>query len=143
VDVITIATGMASVRLTAARAVPARAWWRARSRVAMRTATGRRAANRAAARRANGETRRTPAAVAIVPPISSTGFVPARPRPTKPTASNPAATVVDRWMGWGLGGRPERASVTGTRATTRAGHHAAAVAARTVSPMGATTVHQG
>ena len=45
-----------------------------------------------------------------------------------PAAINSAATMAEWCAGFGLGGRAERASMTGTRATARPGHQAAAVA---------------
>ena len=48
-----------------------------------------------------------------------------------PTAISAAAAIAAWRAGLGFGGRPESASMTGRRATVRAGHQAAAVAART------------
>ena len=49
-------------------------------------------------------------------------------RPPIPATINTAATIAEWCAGFGLGGRAERARVTGTRATARPGHQAAAVA---------------
>ena len=48
-----------------------------------------------------------------------------------PTAISTAAAIAERCAGFGLGGRPESASMTGRRATVRPGHQAAAVAPTT------------
>ena len=48
-----------------------------------------------------------------------------------PTAISTAAAMAEWRAGLGLGGRAERASTTGTRATVRPGHQAATVAPRT------------
>ncbi len=50
-----------------------------------------------------------------------------------PAAINTAARMAEWCAGFGLGGRAESASVTGTRATARPGHQAAAVAPRTAT----------
>ena len=50
-----------------------------------------------------------------------------------PAAINSAARMAEWCAGFGRGGRAERASVTGTRATARPGHQAAAVAPRTAT----------
>ena len=50
-----------------------------------------------------------------------------------PAAINTTATTAEWCAGFGLGGRAERARVTGTRATARPGHQAATVAARTAT----------
>ena len=52
-------------------------------------------------------------------------------RQPMPTAMSTAAAMAEWRAGLGLGGRAESASTTGTRATARAGHQAAAVAPRT------------
>ena len=54
-------------------------------------------------------------------------------RQPMPIAIRAAAATAEWRAGLGLGGRPERASVTGTRATARPGHQAAAVAPRTAT----------
>ena len=50
-----------------------------------------------------------------------------------PAAISTTATIAEWRAGFGLGGRAERARVTGTRATARPGHQAAAVAQRTAT----------
>ena len=52
-------------------------------------------------------------------------------RQPMPTAISTAAAMAEWRAGLGLGGRPESASTTGTRATARPGHQAAAVAPMT------------
>ena len=49
-------------------------------------------------------------------------------RQPMPTAISAAAAIAEWRAGLGLGGRPESASVTGSRATVRPGHQAAAIA---------------
>ncbi len=49
----------------------------------------------------------------------------------------------ERWTGWGRGGRADSASMTGMRATARAGHQALAVAAPTASTRLVTMTHSG
>ena len=51
-------------------------------------------------------------------------------RQPMPTAISAAAAIAEWRAGLGLGGRPESASVTGSRATVRPGHQAAAMAPR-------------
>ena len=60
-----------------------------------------------------------------------------------PAAIATVAMIVEWCVALGLGGRAERASVTGMRATARPGHHAAAVAPRTATKTIATSSVQG
>ena len=52
-------------------------------------------------------------------------------RQPMPTAISAAAAIAEWRAGLGFGGRPESASMTGSRATVRPGHQAAAIAPRT------------
>src|SRR5688500_7690251 len=86
----------------------------------------------------------TPATVATVPTLISTGLPPpAASNEARPTATRATAVVAERCVGWGAGGRSDRALVTGTRATERAGHHAAAVAVAVTATIVAATSHHG
>ena len=141
----TIATGIPSARLIAARAAPERAWYRPRSRSASRGATGNRDADPASARIATGLRSSTPRTTARVPARMSSAFVqssdvssatpPASPGRRRPRRRSSAATAAERCAGVGRGGRPDSANTVGMRAIVRAGHHAAPVAASTASAM--------
>ena len=75
-----------------------------------------------------------PRIVARIPAMMSSGVL--RSESTRlpiPAAISTTATIAEWCAGFGLGGRAERARVTGTRATARPGHQAAAVAARTAT----------
>ena len=75
-----------------------------------------------------------PRIVARIPATMSGGvFRLESTRLPTPAAINTTATIAEWCAGFGLGGRAERASVTGTRTTARPGHQAAAVAPTTAT----------
>ena len=62
---------------------------------------------------------------------------------TTPAAISTAAAIAAWRAGRGLGGRPESASITGTREAVRPGHHAAPAAPTTARSAAATTSPHG
>ncbi len=88
-----------------------------------------------------------------MPPMMSSGFGSVlRPGPelgwtsasrTRPTARSRPPRAAKRCVGWGRGGRPDRAATIGTRAADRAGHQAAATAVRTARARAVPMAHHG
>ena len=143
-ELMMIAAVIPRARLIAAGAAPERAWWRARSRSASRTATGARRPGVASARMASGLMNKIPRVIATAPAMISGGrFWLPRARQATPATIIRAASRAGRRAGRGRGGRADRASVTGRRAAARAGHHAAPVAVTTASSMPRATRSHG
>src|SRR5690349_16351532 len=85
---------------------------------------------------ASGLVNKIPRAIASAPVMISGGrdWL-ARARQATLITISRAASRAGRWAGLGRGGRADRARVTGSRAATRAGHHAEPVAVATASTM--------